>query len=59
MATEGWMMFVIIGGQLIIWLLPRAIYVSWTRVGAAGVALGGLMWLLNRAIDRRVRAIAS
>jgi hypothetical protein len=55
----AWMLFVIIGGQLLVWLLPRVVYVSWTRVGAAGVALGGLTWLLNRAIDRRVRAIAS
>ena len=52
----AWMMFVILGGQLLIWMLPRMVYVSWTRVGLIGAALAGLTLLLNRAIARRVRA---
>jgi hypothetical protein len=50
----GWMMFVIIGGQVLIWLLPRVVYVSWTRIGVVGAALAALTLLLNRAIRWRV-----
>jgi hypothetical protein len=50
----GWMMFVIIGGQVLIWLLPRVVYVSWTRIGVVGAALAVLTLLLNRAIRWRV-----
>jgi hypothetical protein len=53
----AWMIFVIFGGQLLIWLLPRLVYVSWTRVGLAILLLIGLTLLLNRAIGWRVRAI--
>jgi ABC-2 type transport system permease protein len=49
-----WMMFVIIGGQALIWLLPRVVYVSWTRIGVVGAALAVLTLLLNRAIRWRV-----
>jgi hypothetical protein len=53
------MIFVILGGQLLIWLLPRLIYVSWTRVGLTSAVLVALTLLLNRAIAWRVRAIPS
>jgi len=56
-ALFAWMMFVILGGQLLIWTLPRTVYVSWTRVGLVGAALVGLTLLLNRAIAWRVHAI--
>jgi hypothetical protein len=49
----AWMMFVIIGGQVLIAFLPRVVYVSWTRVAVVGTALVSLTWLLNRAIARR------
>ncbi|HUE88177.1 MAG TPA: hypothetical protein VMO26_19050 [Vicinamibacterales bacterium] len=55
----AWMMFVIIGGQVLIWLLPRFVYVSWARVGIAATALAASTWLLDRAIAWRVRAIAN
>jgi hypothetical protein len=53
----AWMMFVILGGQLLVWALPRLVYVSWTRVGIVAAALVALTLLLNRAIEWRVRAI--
>jgi hypothetical protein len=53
----AWMVFVILGGQLILWALPRIVYVSWTRVGVVAGALVGLTLILNRAIARRVRVI--
>ena len=53
----AWMMFVILGGQMLIWMLPRVIYVSWSRVALTGAVLIGLTVLLNRAISWRARAI--
>jgi hypothetical protein len=55
----AWMMFVILGGQVLIWMLPRVVYVSWRRIAIAGALLVGLAWLLNRAIAWRVRATPS
>jgi hypothetical protein len=55
----AWMIFVILGGQLLIWLLPRVIYISWTRIGFTGALLVALTLLLNRAIAWRVGAIPS
>jgi hypothetical protein len=52
-------MFVILGGQVLIWMLPRVVYVSWRRIAIAGALLVGLAWLLNRAIAWRVRATPS
>jgi hypothetical protein len=52
----AWMIVVILGGQLLIWTLPRLVYVSWTRVGLVGATLVALTLLLNRAIAVRVRA---
>ena len=52
----AWMMFVIIGGQALIWLLPRTVYVSWLKVAAAAGGLVALTWVLNRLIAWRVRA---
>jgi hypothetical protein len=52
----AWMMFVILGGQVLIWMLPRVVYLSWRRIAIAGAVLVGLAWLLNRAIAWRVRA---
>jgi hypothetical protein len=53
----AWMTFIILGGQLLIWMLPRMIYVSWSRVALIGAFLAGLTVLLNRAIASRARAI--
>jgi hypothetical protein len=55
----AWMIFVILGGQLLVWALPRLVYISWTRVGLVAAALVGLTLLLNRAIAWRVGAIPS
>lgn len=55
----AWMTFVMIGGQLLLWALPRWIYVSWTRVGALAVVLLLLTTLLGRLLAWRVRSTPS
>ncbi len=55
----AWMMFVIIGGQALVWLLPRTVYVSWLKVAAAAGALVVLTFVLNRLIAWRLRTTPS
>lgn len=55
----GWLILVLIGGQVLVAILPRAVYVSWTRIAVAGAALAALTLLLNRAIGWRLRATPS
>ena len=55
----AWMIVVIFGGQLLVWALPRFVYVSWSRVGAVIATLVAVTWGLNRVIAWRVRLTPS